>query len=397
MKRIITTLLVFFLLTQSAFSQMKSLRYNAVKIQSKQEFTLNSGTRMGGKPRASIKVDLPENTIKWYYSFSTAPEHKPTDTKDLFGKIANTLINSAANSNPITAVGKMILDKAIAPTGSNVVDIYVADLAGSQAFMEKNMFGIYKYSSPGGFAEGTRENIKSGTVEIDDVKQGTIYLCFRNPSQTEAVTFGIEVVAIVQEQVLINTVWSVASKKHFYEVFYEFYKKQNISDNTAKAISGCIVEKVMLEKTPEEYESMNEGALTNWLQPIKQSCIEKYLPKKSEQQKKGITFGNLGWKEYENGNLDKAIEYSKKSLTFDSTLGMSKANLGLFHLIKADESTATDYYVEAISDFNNDKKIAKTSFEGAIDDIDKALVKYPTMKGYQSIRDLLVLELKKYK
>ena len=32
-----------------------------------------------------------------------------------------------------------------------------------------------------------------------------------------------------------------------------------------------------------------------------------------------MTFGNLGWKSYENGDLDKAIEYREKALTFYNT------------------------------------------------------------------------------
>ncbi len=400
MKKIITILFILFLLTQDAFSQMKSLRYNAVKIQPKQELFLHSTSHKGGgENRMTIKIDLPKNTVKWYYSFSTALKNKPTDTKDLFGNLTNTIINGAASSNPITAIGKLILDKAMTPTGENIIDIYLTNTEGRKIFMERGMFD-WKYSKPNSFPEGTREGFKSGIVEIDDIIEGTVYLGFRNPNTAEGVTFGIEVVAIVAEEVLNNTVWSAASKKYFYDFYYDFYKKRNIADDKARAISGCIVEKVMLEKTPSEYEGMNEGARTNWVQPIAQSCVEKYLPKKlekTEQQKKGVTFCNLGWTQYENGNLDTAIEYSKKGLTFDNTLGYAKANLGLFYLIKADESTATDYYVDAISDFNNNKISAKKSFEDAVDDIDKALVKYPTMKGYKSIRDLLVLELKKYK
>ena len=45
-----------------------------------------------------------------------------------------------------------------------------------------------------------------------------------------------------------------------------------------------------------------------------------------------INYGNLGWKAFENGDISKCIEYSKKALALDNNLGYVKANLGLCFL-----------------------------------------------------------------
>ena len=109
-----------------------------------------------------------------------------------------------------------------------------------------------------------------------------------------------------------------------------------------------------------------------------------------------MTFGNLGWKSYENGDLEKAIEYSKKALTFDNSLGFVKANLGLFSLIKGEESSAMDFYVDAITDINKNKLTAKKYLLAVLDDINQASKKYSNFRGYQAISDLINDELKRY-
>lgn len=49
--------------------------YGLVTIVEKRAYYLNGGARaaLGGKSRVTIKIDLPKNTKKWYYSFSTTP------------------------------------------------------------------------------------------------------------------------------------------------------------------------------------------------------------------------------------------------------------------------------------------------------------------------------------
>ena len=44
-------------------------------IVQQRSYYLNGGARaaFGGKSRATLKIDLPQNTKRWYYSFTTSP------------------------------------------------------------------------------------------------------------------------------------------------------------------------------------------------------------------------------------------------------------------------------------------------------------------------------------
>lgn len=389
MKKIVLSIFTFFLLI-NCFAQTYSTKYNVVKLQETQDFYLNSGGRLGGKQRTTFKIDLPQNTIMWYYSFTTTPNENQIQSTNLFDQLSKIV------SSPAIQIGKIATETLFRPTGSGVIDIYLTDVQGNRDFMATDVFNSWKYTKPNNFQEGSRENTKQGVVKIDDVQQGTVYLCFRNPSMNTGINITFEVVAIVQEQGLDNTTWSEESKTNLYNGLYENFKNNNIDENTAKELASCVIDNIALQKTPEELWGMLEGTRSVFVNGIATSCIEKYQPKKTSEQQKGVTFGNLGWKAYENGDVDKAIEYSKKALTIDNSLGYVKANLGLFYLIKDKEMEATEYYVDAISDFNKDKISAKRSFEAAITDIREGLTKYPNIKNYGHIKALLEEEIKKY-
>lgn len=68
MKKTVLSIFTFFLLV-NCFAQTYSTKYTAVKLQETQDFYLNSGGRLGGKQRTTFKIDLPQNTVIWYYPF----------------------------------------------------------------------------------------------------------------------------------------------------------------------------------------------------------------------------------------------------------------------------------------------------------------------------------------
>lgn len=115
----------------------------------------------------------------------------------------------------------------------------------------------------------------------------------------------------------------------------------------------------------------------------------------SEDAEKAVTYGNMGWKAFEVGDVDRCIELSKKALLLYSSLGYVKANLGLCYLIKNDETTATDYYVNALTDFKKiqNKSTARAYIKATLDDINNTLLKYPNLKGHQYIKETLINEL----
>jgi hypothetical protein len=74
-----------------------------------------------------------------------------------------------------------------------------------------------------------------------------------------------------------------------------------------------------------------------------------------------------------------------------------KLNLGLCYLLKGDQETAANYYVDAITDL---KKLSNTlaiqkHLQAGINDINDALAKTPNIKGSDYIKELLEQELYK--
>ena len=101
-----------------------------------------------------------------------------------------------------------------------------------------------------------------------------------------------------------------------------------------------------------------------------------------------MTYGNLGWAAYEEGDIEKCILLSKKALTLNNSLGFVKANLGLCYLIRNDEITATDYYIDALSEFRKDSRTKVQYLKEVIKDLDNAQIKYGTIKGISTIKSL---------
>ncbi len=108
-----------------------------------------------------------------------------------------------------------------------------------------------------------------------------------------------------------------------------------------------------------------------------------------------VNYGNLAWKAYEQGDINKCIDYSKKALTLDNTLGYVKANIGLCYLINADDVSATDYYIQALTDFKKivDKQVKRNYMLATIKDINDALKKKPEIKGAAEIKSLYQTEI----
>lgn len=385
MKKIIIILL-FSIVTPNYGQTYKKIR-RVVPIIESQNFYLNGATKgaFGGNSRTSLLISLPKNTIEWYYIISTTPNQSNNVNLNLVSQLTRLIDHSG-----MTAI---VSSSLFAPSGNGgACDIYLMNRNNKDDFIRKaDMNGGNFYYQP----EGSRENFLKGAVQVKGITLGDWYLGFRNRSITSGVNLNIEVAAIV-EDVEFNNTWTSEAKNDIYNKFYNTLKYNKLGSDIAKEIADCMANKVITQKTPQLWESMSDDSRLNQVKEFFSNCSEKYQVNKSPEEDKGMTFGNLGWKSYENGDLEKAIEYSKKALTYDNKLGFVKANLGLFMLIKGDENTATDYYVDAISDIRQNKLIAKRSLEAIIDDINQAIRRYSNFKGYKTILDLITEELKRY-
>ena len=213
---------------------------------------LNGGVNasLGGTSRTTIKIDLPPNTIAWYYSFSTS--RTKTDVKNL--SLATQLRTLLSNQNQRESG---LLSKISVPSGYCAANTYLCDATNAGLFQRKadNNGGSFSH-----IAEGTVTNTFQSVVRIDDVTSGTWYLGIKNPSEWRAAYITIEVVAITQESMLTTVV--------------------------IPALIDAIFTKK--EREPE--------------------------PEKTEEQRRAESYGTMAWGYYENKQIEKALTYCDKSL-----------------------------------------------------------------------------------
>ena len=188
-------LLFILFISQFIISQNYELKREAHQLIENRAYYLNGGLNasFGGNSRTFIKIDLPPNTVEWYYTFSTTQGKSGTKNLTLAIQLVSML-------NDPTGLSSKALSSFDVPSGEASTDIYLLDNNNLKGFREK-------YDQNGGtfnfITEGTVQNLKQAIVKVDDVKSGTWYLGLRNPSTTTGLNINIEVVAITETKVLI--------------------------------------------------------------------------------------------------------------------------------------------------------------------------------------------------
>ncbi|NOT51085.1 MAG: hypothetical protein HOP10_07385 [Chitinophagaceae bacterium] len=370
-------------------SQITQKVRKVVPVMSQQIVYLDGSAKAasGGKSRAYYKIDLPKNTIEWYYIVTTSAEKSETKTfLDLVPQLTRLL-------DP-TGVTVLAVADIMAPPGSATCAAYLMDKANADAFSEKadNSGGKISYVT-----SGTRENFREGTVQIRDAIYGTYYLGFKDPGSPAGIMIEFEVAAIVEEVVVNNKEWANDIREQLYDNFYQNLRGKKFEEEDAKDIANCLVSQMTSEKTPGEYYAMSQNEKDSFIAEKHIACSAKFVEPQSPEYEKASNFANLGWKAYENGNIERCIEFSKEALSLDSSLAFVKTNLGLCYLIKNDQVTATKYYTEALSDIKKLKlrSARKEYLTTAIKYMDDALKKYPDIKGSEEVKALYQEELKK--
>ncbi|WP_166919762.1 tetratricopeptide repeat protein [Flavobacterium poyangense] len=181
-----------------------------------QTFYLNGGTRaaVGGKSRVWYNIELPKNTIEWYYAFST--------TK---GKSSSSDIKLVAQLTRLydpTGMTAMAMSALFTPTGAGVCDIYLMDRNNADKFMDKvdNFGGSYQY-----MINGSRLNFRDGIVQINDNLSGQLCLGFKNPSASEGIAITLEVAAIVEVVKAVEKTENETKAELFGNLGWKSYEK----------------------------------------------------------------------------------------------------------------------------------------------------------------------------
>ena len=170
---------------------IKKEKYVVKKVHDNQLFYVNSGSNAffkGGKSRVALPFNLPQNTVKWYYTIVAFRDKNKVETMRQQIHLASDLTKLIDTSGGLN----FIVNQLTMPPGANYCDIYLINHNNLNLFLNKNP---YSY-----FPSGARENIVAANVELTDVFNEQMYLGIRNPSRTYGVNVLLSVAAIVLEQ-----------------------------------------------------------------------------------------------------------------------------------------------------------------------------------------------------
>ena len=200
MKKIVFIILSFFSCFMSGQENQKKDSYQITlnegekleKILSPQQIYINSATKIGGKTRVYFPIELPRNTLKWFYVITTTQGENEGESLNVLGQLAVTTLTGGAST-----LAKGMVATVLIPSGSGgVVDSYLLDRQNLDIFTNKgDNWGQSLYYN----MEGTRKNFKSGLIMINNPSPQYVYIGIKNPSSSVGVNVKIEAIAITIE------------------------------------------------------------------------------------------------------------------------------------------------------------------------------------------------------
>jgi hypothetical protein len=177
-------LLLVFCATYQSDAQTSRQDYMVVPIVSQQSIYLKSGSCTMGRSssRQVLQINLPANTVEWYYTITTRSGRGQFSNSDLTGQLVKLVDpdRGIAHKPPLHV-----------PAGTEVCNIYLMT----------NPHEVNKYvnnrPAVSFLMNDSREHYVSGAVPVKDFVDGSCFLVIRNPSSSHGVNVNIEVTAIV--------------------------------------------------------------------------------------------------------------------------------------------------------------------------------------------------------
>jgi|SaaInlV_120m_DNA_3_1039746.scaffolds.fasta_scaffold21494_1 hypothetical protein len=187
MRTLAFTIFLFCAVTSHAQEFEYDAQYDTIALGTR-DYYLNSQLRsdlLEGTNRSLFSFDLPENTIKWYYSFTTQEGESGSANLGLVTKLVGMAIDPTLGIQGISV-----------PKGVANINAYVLGAWSTGAFLNGERFNyetdFSSLSSPQGIVEVTGTNAKQASIG------------FTNPSQTNGVHVFVEAVAITETKTLKN-------------------------------------------------------------------------------------------------------------------------------------------------------------------------------------------------
>ncbi|GLU51223.1 tetratricopeptide repeat protein [Dyadobacter frigoris] len=268
------TLLIFLLFFNSCLlpAQSTTTVLKEKSLINGQTIYLNSKARLGGKNRLVIPIQLPANTVAWYYSFATVATSNAgqrVQSSGLEMQIARLITDGALNLIGAGLVTNVVA-QLIKPSGSGSVDIYLTDNNGLKQFEKTDLVGMYSFNAPVFYKEGTAQNSRNGVFQIPVVRKD-LSLCLRNPSVTEGVAVSLDVVAIVSSKEY-REIWSSKNTESLYN---DCLAKFSIQDASSERICDCTKDQIKINYIPSAFVSLSSPDKDKIIKDNIKSCTKK--------------------------------------------------------------------------------------------------------------------------
>jgi hypothetical protein len=179
-------LLLIFCKSALSFAQSAKPLYKVVPVVSSHSFFLKGGSRamVGNSSRQVLPIELPANTVEWYYTVTTTNNKKQSLNSDLTEQLGKLLV-------PELGITSDALSVIAVPGGYGICDIYVMTNPN-----EVNKY-VNKKTAVSFLMNDSRQNYSSGIVHVKDFLYGSCFLVMRNPSSSQGLNITVEVTAIV--------------------------------------------------------------------------------------------------------------------------------------------------------------------------------------------------------
>jgi hypothetical protein len=180
------TLLIIFCITTISYAQSTKPVYKVVPVITSHSFYLKGGSRalVGNSSRQVLPIELPANTVEWYYTVTTTSNRKLSLNSDLTGQLDKLLV-------PELGISSTASSAIAVPGGSGLCDVYV--------MTNPNEVNKYVNKKPAAsfLMNDSRQNYISGVIQVKDFLYGSCFLVLRNPSASRGLNVTVEVTAVV--------------------------------------------------------------------------------------------------------------------------------------------------------------------------------------------------------
>lgn len=256
-------------------------------------------SNLNGRSRVTIPVNLPDGTVRWYYSFAASEcKNEPLEWVGLAGQLTKLYDR--------TGIASEVINRLVKPAGTTVCDIFVLNTEGVLQFEKKDDVNLIVDK------DFSRQNMTGGIVEVW-VKNKRPVLGLSNPSIKTGINVKIEISAVVSKSKPLNpiflkeTTWNKVQKEELWsKMSYAFDGKKN---SQTDAVTLCAIDSFAHIYTFQEYALMTESEKNYKLMLKIETCF-----KASSNQNLGIEMGEVAVLKMQRDTLEQAGNFTEMLL-----------------------------------------------------------------------------------